>query len=205
MRLEPAPPIPPADPSTEARLARLARFQREHLIVSTALNRGVSVAEVAARVGVGETRVGAIIRDPGSSPQAGAGSSRTLGSRSWNSMRPPKRARPTARRWLIARTLRRRILTTFRSSRRRSPSSRFNGVRGLGGVPASTPARRRMVARKTRCKSMKRLNPRPEESRRARRRRTPSSRFSKKRGWAVCGRSCPPGGGWSPGRPAASL
>jgi hypothetical protein len=47
-------------PSTEARAARLAKFAREQLIVDC-LNRGVSVAEIAARVGVGEKRMRVII------------------------------------------------------------------------------------------------------------------------------------------------
>ena len=52
-----------ANPPADARAARLAKFKREQLIVDT-LNRGVSVAEIAARVGVGEKRMRAIIRDP---------------------------------------------------------------------------------------------------------------------------------------------
>ncbi len=55
----PAASHPPAD----ARSQRLAKFKREQLIVEY-LNRGVSVAEIAARVGVGEKRMRAIIRDP---------------------------------------------------------------------------------------------------------------------------------------------
>ena len=46
-----------------ARSQRLAKFKREQLIVEY-LNRGVSVAEIAARVGVGEKRLRAVIRDP---------------------------------------------------------------------------------------------------------------------------------------------
>jgi len=49
---------PPADP----RVARLKKFKREQLIVDY-LNRGVSVAEIAARIGVGEKRMRAIIRE----------------------------------------------------------------------------------------------------------------------------------------------
>jgi hypothetical protein len=45
-----------------ARAARLARFKREQLIVDY-LNRGVSVVEIAARIGVGEKRMRAIIRE----------------------------------------------------------------------------------------------------------------------------------------------
>ena len=60
--LEAAPPVAPSYPSTEARAARLAKFKREQLIVEY-LNRGVSVAEIAARVGVGEKRMRAVIRD----------------------------------------------------------------------------------------------------------------------------------------------
>ena len=50
------------NPPTEARAARLAKFRREQLIVDY-LNRGVSVAEIAARVGVGEKRMRAVIRE----------------------------------------------------------------------------------------------------------------------------------------------
>ncbi len=60
--LEAAPPVAPSYPSTEARGARLAKFKREQLIVDY-LNRGVSVAEIAARVGVGEKRMRAVIRE----------------------------------------------------------------------------------------------------------------------------------------------
>ncbi len=41
------------------------KFKRQQVIVDY-LNRGVSVAEIAARIGVGETRMRAVIRDPGS-------------------------------------------------------------------------------------------------------------------------------------------
>ena len=61
--LKAAPPVAPSHPSTDARAARLAKFKREQLIVEY-LNRGVSVAEIAARVGVGEKRLRAVIRDP---------------------------------------------------------------------------------------------------------------------------------------------
>jgi len=43
-------PAAPCNPSTDGRAARLAKFERERLIVDT-LNRGVSVAEIAARGG----------------------------------------------------------------------------------------------------------------------------------------------------------
>jgi hypothetical protein len=49
-------------PPTAPRAARLAKFKREQRIVEY-LNRGVSVAEIAARVGVGEKRLRAIIRE----------------------------------------------------------------------------------------------------------------------------------------------
>ena len=52
---------PPHHPPT-ARTMRLAKFKREQLIVDY-LNRGLSVAEIAARVGVGEKRMRAIIRE----------------------------------------------------------------------------------------------------------------------------------------------
>ncbi len=67
--LEGAPPAAPSHPSMDARAARLAKFKREQLIVNS-LNRGVSVVEIAARVGVGEKRMRAIIRDPGLDPGA---------------------------------------------------------------------------------------------------------------------------------------
>uniref|UniRef100_UPI003F9CD2BD hypothetical protein n=1 Tax=Roseiarcus sp. TaxID=1969460 RepID=UPI003F9CD2BD len=53
----------PHNPLTDARAARLAKFEREQLIVGY-LNRGVSVAEIAARMDVSEKRMRAIIRDP---------------------------------------------------------------------------------------------------------------------------------------------
>src|SRR5271165_2764450 len=55
-------PAAPCNPST-ARAARVKTFERERLIVDS-LNRGVSVAEIAARVGVSEKRMRAVIRDP---------------------------------------------------------------------------------------------------------------------------------------------
>ena len=60
--LEAAPPVAPSHPSTDARAARLAKFKREQRIVEY-LNRGVSVAEIAAQVGVGEKRMRAVIRE----------------------------------------------------------------------------------------------------------------------------------------------
>jgi transposase-like protein len=53
---------PVAQSSTEVRAARLAKFEREQLIVDY-LNRGVSVAEIAARVGVAEKHMRAVIRE----------------------------------------------------------------------------------------------------------------------------------------------
>ena len=59
----PAAALPAAvDPSTEARAARLAKFKREQQIVDY-LNRGVSVPEIAARVGLSEKRMRAVIRE----------------------------------------------------------------------------------------------------------------------------------------------
>ena len=52
-----------ASPPADARAAGMAKFKREQLIVEY-LNRGVSVSEIAARVGVGEKRVRAVVRDP---------------------------------------------------------------------------------------------------------------------------------------------
>ncbi len=49
-------------PLPQPRAARLAKFKREQRIVEY-LNRGVSIAEIAAQVGVGEKRMRAIIRD----------------------------------------------------------------------------------------------------------------------------------------------
>ena len=60
--LEAAPPLAPSPPTTDPRAARLKTFQREQLIVDY-LNRGVSVAEIAARVGFGEKRMRAVIRE----------------------------------------------------------------------------------------------------------------------------------------------
>jgi hypothetical protein len=51
---------PAVDPP--ARAARLTKFKREQRIVEY-LNRGMSVAEIAARVGVGEKRMRANIRE----------------------------------------------------------------------------------------------------------------------------------------------
>jgi hypothetical protein len=45
-----------------ATAAHLARFKREQLIVDY-LNRGVGIAEIAARIGVGEKRMRAIVRE----------------------------------------------------------------------------------------------------------------------------------------------
>ncbi len=45
-----------------ARAARLKRFKREQLVVDC-LDRGVSVARIAAEIGVGEKRMRAVIRD----------------------------------------------------------------------------------------------------------------------------------------------
>ena len=57
-----AAPTAEANPPAQARAARLEKFQREQAIVEY-LNRGVSVAEISARVGVGEKRMRAIIRE----------------------------------------------------------------------------------------------------------------------------------------------
>jgi hypothetical protein len=54
-----AKPLPQPAP---ARAARLEKFKRERRIVDY-LNRGVSVAEIAAEVGVGEKRLRALIRE----------------------------------------------------------------------------------------------------------------------------------------------
>ena len=61
-------PAAPLAAPTGARTARLAKFKRRQLIVDY-LNRGVSVAEIAARVGIGEKRMRAVIQDP----RAGSG------------------------------------------------------------------------------------------------------------------------------------
>ncbi len=57
---EAALPAARCDPSADARVARLKTFERDRLIVDD-LNRGVSVAEIAARVGVGDKRVRALV------------------------------------------------------------------------------------------------------------------------------------------------
>ena len=49
-------------PSTDARAALLEKFKWEQLIVAY-LNRGVSVGEIAARVGFSEQRMGAVVHD----------------------------------------------------------------------------------------------------------------------------------------------
>ncbi len=61
-RAEAASAAAPQNPSADARAARLAKFEREQLIVDY-LNRGVSVAEIAARIDVSEKRMRAIIRE----------------------------------------------------------------------------------------------------------------------------------------------
>jgi hypothetical protein len=60
--VEAASPAVPRSPSTDARAARLAKFERERVIVEY-LNRGVSVPEIAAHVGVSDKRMRAIIRE----------------------------------------------------------------------------------------------------------------------------------------------
>ena len=60
--LEAAPPVAPSNPSADPRAARLAKFKREQRIVEY-LNRGVSIVEIAAQVGVGEKRMRAIVRE----------------------------------------------------------------------------------------------------------------------------------------------
>ncbi len=64
-------PAAPLAARTDARAARLAKFKREQLIVDY-LNRGVSVAEIAARVGIGEKRMRAVIPGDSRPPHAGA-------------------------------------------------------------------------------------------------------------------------------------
>ncbi len=56
------PAASPAALSGGGRAARLARFKREQRIVGY-LNRGVSVAEIAAQIGIGEKRMRAVIKD----------------------------------------------------------------------------------------------------------------------------------------------
>ena len=60
--LEAAAPTAALSPPAEARAAWLKKFKREQRIVEY-LNRGVSVAEIAAQVGVGEKRLRAIMRE----------------------------------------------------------------------------------------------------------------------------------------------
>ena len=57
---EAALPAAPCDPSADARVARLKTFERDRLIVDC-LNRGVSVAGIAARVGAGDKRMRALV------------------------------------------------------------------------------------------------------------------------------------------------
>src|SRR5208282_4558267 len=54
------PPLP--SPSTDARAARLEKFKSEQAIVEY-LNRGVSVGEIAARLGFDEEPMRAVVRD----------------------------------------------------------------------------------------------------------------------------------------------
>ena len=61
--LEAAPPTAPSIRQRTCAPRALMKFEREQLIVDF-LNRGVSLAEIAARVGVGEKRMRAIICDP---------------------------------------------------------------------------------------------------------------------------------------------
>ena len=53
---------PAAAPPPDARAQRLKQFKRDQVVVDY-LNRGVSVAEIAARFGVGEKRMRAIVRE----------------------------------------------------------------------------------------------------------------------------------------------
>jgi hypothetical protein len=53
--------VAPTPAQVEAHAARLKKFKREQLIVDY-LNRGVSIVEIAARIGVGEKRMRAIVR-----------------------------------------------------------------------------------------------------------------------------------------------
>ncbi len=55
-------PAAPSPQPADSRAARLAKFKREQLIVDF-LNRGVSVAEIAAQIGVGEKRMRVVIRE----------------------------------------------------------------------------------------------------------------------------------------------
>src|SRR5208283_1847991 len=55
-------PAAPCDSPPDARAARLAKFKREQTIVDF-LNRGVSVAEIAVKIDVGEKRMRAVIRE----------------------------------------------------------------------------------------------------------------------------------------------
>ena len=66
-----ASPAAPFAAAPDARAARLENFKREQLIVDY-LNRGVSVAEIAARVGIGEKRMRAVVKEILGPPHAGA-------------------------------------------------------------------------------------------------------------------------------------
>ena len=57
---EAALPAARCDPSADARVARLKTFERDRLIVDY-LNRGVWLAEIAARVGAGDERMRALV------------------------------------------------------------------------------------------------------------------------------------------------
>ncbi len=58
----PAPADPAPAPPPDARAQRLKQFKRDQVVVDY-LNRGVSVSEIAARIGVGEKRARAIVRE----------------------------------------------------------------------------------------------------------------------------------------------
>ncbi len=61
-RLEAPSPVAACDPFAEACAARLRKFEREKVVVDY-LNRGVPVSEIATRIGVGEKRMRAVIRE----------------------------------------------------------------------------------------------------------------------------------------------
>jgi hypothetical protein len=60
--LESAPPVAPCHSPAPARATRLKKFKREQRIVDC-LDLGVSIAEIAAQMGIGEKRTRAVIRD----------------------------------------------------------------------------------------------------------------------------------------------
>ena len=184
--LEAATPTAACVPPTEARAARLAKFKREQLIVDF-LNRGVSVAEIAARIGVGEKRMRAVIREilsrrmPAPPEEFAAIQFSRLNEAllvAFSAMSPTN-LKAVDQVVKIVRELD-RYGAAFAAEWARSETSRLDAPddedaafasAGLyGAEPALQtlnpllPTSPAMLARKFRCNALKRLNPRPSSS-----------------------------------------